>query len=87
MPSSRRFTLQSWNIKEYHPLETDTWVPWRCRGKGSRYAVDELSDSFGNIPDARRWWDVVQNHIATQKICTCHCRSKAFLHFGNKSYI
>ncbi|KAK2042050.1 C6 zinc finger protein [Colletotrichum somersetense] len=66
MSSFRRLTLQSWNVKEYHPPETDTWVPWCCRGTRCRYAVDELPDLFRDISDARRWWEVVQHHIVTQ---------------------
>ncbi|KAK2054448.1 hypothetical protein LY76DRAFT_628920 [Colletotrichum caudatum] len=66
MSSFRRLTLQSWNVKEYHPLESDTWVPWCCRGTRSRYAVDELPDLFRDISDARRWWEIVQHHIVTR---------------------
>ncbi|KAK1989912.1 C6 zinc finger protein [Colletotrichum falcatum] len=66
MSSFRRFTLQSWNARAYHPPETDAWVPWCCRGRRSRYAVDEMPGSFGDISDARRWWEAVQHHIVTQ---------------------
>ncbi|TQN70562.1 Transcriptional regulatory protein moc3 [Colletotrichum shisoi] len=58
-----RFTLQSLTVSGYHPPETETWVPWCCRGKRSRYAVDELPAVFGDLSEAHRWWEVVQHHI------------------------
>ncbi|KAK2016141.1 hypothetical protein LZ32DRAFT_645302 [Colletotrichum eremochloae] len=66
MSSFQHFALQLWNVEGYHPLETDTWVPWCCRGKRSRYAADELPDSFRDTYDARRWWQVVQHHIVSK---------------------
>ncbi|TIC90056.1 putative transcriptional regulatory protein C15D4.02 [Colletotrichum higginsianum] len=63
MSGFQRFTLQSWTVNGYHPPETETWVPWCCRGKRSRYAVDELPALFGDLSEAHRWWEVVQHHI------------------------
>ncbi|KAJ0160262.1 Transcriptional regulatory protein moc3 [Colletotrichum tanaceti] len=59
----QRFTLQSWTVDGYHPPETETWVPWCCRGKRSRYAVDEMPAVFGDLSEAHRWWEAVQHHI------------------------
>ncbi|KZL84473.1 c6 zinc finger protein [Colletotrichum incanum] len=66
MSSFQRFTLQSWTVNGYHPPETETWVPWCCRGKRSRYAIDELPDTFSDLREACRWWEIVQHHIVYQ---------------------
>ncbi|GKT67050.1 C6 zinc finger protein [Colletotrichum tofieldiae] len=63
MSSFQRLTLQSWTVNGYHPPETETWVPWCCRGKRSRYAIDELPDTFNGLSEACRWWEIVQHHI------------------------
>ncbi|KXH25686.1 C6 zinc finger protein [Colletotrichum salicis] len=62
----QRFTLSSWTMSGYHPTETGTWVPWCCRGRRSRYAVDELPKSFATLPEAHRWWEAIQHFIIYQ---------------------
>ncbi|OLN96866.1 hypothetical protein CCHL11_02312 [Colletotrichum chlorophyti] len=64
--SFQRFTLLSWTVNDYHPPETEAHVPWCCRGKRSRYAVDEMPDLFNDLRQARRWWDVVQHYVIYQ---------------------
>ncbi|OHF03899.1 C6 zinc finger protein [Colletotrichum orchidophilum] len=62
----QRFTLSSWTMNGYHPPETEAWVPWCCRGKRSRYAVDELPKSFATLSEAHRWWEIIQHFIIYQ---------------------
>ncbi|WYZ46754.1 hypothetical protein EsH8_IX_000979 [Colletotrichum jinshuiense] len=62
----QRFTLLSWVVSGYHPPETKKWVPWCCRGKRRRYAVDEMPDKFDDLSEARRWWEVVQHYVIYQ---------------------
>ncbi|KAF4781683.1 hypothetical protein HER10_EVM0001949 [Colletotrichum scovillei] len=60
----QRLTLQSWSHNGDHPKETEKQVPWCCRGQGtSRYAVDEMPDTFTSLDEAHRWWEVTQHHV------------------------
>ncbi|KAG7067839.1 C6 zinc finger protein [Colletotrichum scovillei] len=71
----QRFTLSSWTMNGHHPSETETWVPWCCRGRRSRYAVDELPKSFATLSEAHRWWEVIQHFIIY------HTQMHSALHF------
>ncbi|OHE93649.1 hypothetical protein CORC01_11052 [Colletotrichum orchidophilum] len=59
----QRLTLQSWSHNGDHPKETETQVPWCCRGQTERYAVDEMPDTFGSLDEAHRWWEITQHHV------------------------
>ncbi|TDZ74457.1 Aspercryptin biosynthesis cluster-specific transcription regulator atnN [Colletotrichum trifolii] len=60
----QRLTMQSWSHSGDHPAETDGRVPWCCRGRTRRYAVDELPhDAFGSLDEAHRWWEVTRHHV------------------------
>ncbi|KAF9872110.1 C6 zinc finger domain protein [Colletotrichum karsti] len=59
----RRFTMFAWSLNGYHPEETQTYVPWCCRGRRSRYAIDELPASFDEMVEAQKWWEITQHHI------------------------
>ncbi|KAF6824762.1 C6 zinc finger domain protein [Colletotrichum musicola] len=61
--SFRRFYLLSWAFDGSHSTETETYVPWCCRGKTSRYRIDEMPNSFKTALDAHKWWEVVHHHI------------------------
>ncbi|KAK1977232.1 hypothetical protein LZ30DRAFT_601731 [Colletotrichum cereale] len=59
----QRLTLQSWSHNGDHPRETAERVPWCCRGRAERYAVDEMPDSFDSLDEAHRWWETTQHHV------------------------
>ncbi|KAK2749490.1 C6 zinc finger domain protein [Colletotrichum kahawae] len=59
----RRFTLLSWSLNGYHPPETESYVPWCCRGRRSRYAIDEMPPAFNDLREAQKWWEITQHHI------------------------
>ncbi|KAL0932676.1 C6 zinc finger domain protein [Colletotrichum truncatum] len=64
--SFRRFTLLSWSLNGLHPQETESYVPWCCRGWRTRYAIDELPPSFSDLGEAEKWWEIVQHHVIYQ---------------------
>ncbi|OBR13295.1 C6 zinc finger protein [Colletotrichum higginsianum IMI 349063] len=63
MTSFQHFGLQSWSHGGTHPKETDSRVPWCCRGRRTRYAVQEMPSAFANLETARRWWNIVRHHL------------------------
>ncbi|KAK1966477.1 C6 zinc finger protein [Colletotrichum sublineola] len=63
MTSFQHFGLQSWSHSGAHPKETHFRVPWCCRGRRSRYAIQEMPSVFENLEMARRWWNIVRHHL------------------------
>ncbi|KAK2042926.1 C6 zinc finger protein [Colletotrichum somersetense] len=63
MASFQHFGLQSWSHGGAHPKETDTRVPWCCRGRKARYAIQEMPSVFESLEMARRWWNIVRHHL------------------------
>ncbi|KAF9877869.1 C6 zinc finger protein [Colletotrichum karsti] len=63
MSSFQHFGLQAWSHSGSHPVETDAKVPWCCRGRAARYAVDEMPAAFENLDVARRWWDITRHFV------------------------
>ncbi|OHW89648.1 C6 zinc finger domain-containing protein [Colletotrichum incanum] len=63
MTNFQHFGLQAWSHGGIHPKETDNWVPWCCRGRRTRYAVQEMPRIFENLEIARRWWNIVRHHV------------------------
>ncbi|KAF4775432.1 C6 zinc finger protein [Colletotrichum scovillei] len=63
MTSFQYLSLQSWTHGGSHPKETKSRVPWCCRGRKTRYAVDEMPTKFETLEAARRWWNVVRHHV------------------------
>ncbi|KAK2001158.1 C6 zinc finger protein [Colletotrichum falcatum] len=63
MTSFQHFGLQSWSHSGAHPKETDARVPWCCRGRRARYAVQEMPSVFESLEMARRWWNIVRHHL------------------------
>ncbi|KAF0325769.1 C6 zinc finger domain protein [Colletotrichum asianum] len=59
----RRFTLLSWSLDGFHPPETEAYVPWCCRGRRSRYAIDEMPPAFNDLREAQKWWEITQHHV------------------------
>ncbi|KAL0931296.1 C6 zinc finger protein [Colletotrichum truncatum] len=63
MSSFQHFGLQAWSHSVAHPRETKSRVPWCCRGRKAKYAVDEMPASFKNLDVARRWWDITRHYV------------------------
>ncbi|KAH0430145.1 C6 zinc finger domain protein [Colletotrichum camelliae] len=61
--SFQKFSHQAWALNGLHPQETEKRVPWCCRGRKARYAIDEMPPVFETLEVARRWWAVVRHHI------------------------
>ncbi|OHF03787.1 C6 zinc finger protein [Colletotrichum orchidophilum] len=59
----QHLSLQSWTHGGAHPKETKNRVPWCCRGRKTRYAVEEMPATFETLEAARRWWNVVRHHV------------------------
>ncbi|KAJ0344979.1 hypothetical protein COL154_005696 [Colletotrichum chrysophilum] len=59
----QRLTMQSWSHGGDHPAETEEHVPWCCRGRMKRYAVDEMPEVFDTLDEAHRWWEITQHHV------------------------
>ncbi|KAK2035194.1 hypothetical protein LX32DRAFT_550952 [Colletotrichum zoysiae] len=55
MASFQHFGLQSWSHGGAHPKETDTRVPWCCRGRKAKYAIQEMPSVFGSLEDSPTW--------------------------------
>ncbi|KAF5515269.1 Aspercryptin biosynthesis cluster-specific transcription regulator atnN [Colletotrichum siamense] len=61
--SFQKFSHQAWALNGLHPQETEKRVPWCCRGRKARYAIDEMPPVFETLEVARRWWAIVRHHI------------------------
>ncbi|KAK1988647.1 hypothetical protein LZ30DRAFT_776712 [Colletotrichum cereale] len=61
--SFRRLGLQTWALNGVRLLETRERVPWCCRGRRARYAVQEMPAAFETLERAHWWWNRVRHHV------------------------
>ncbi|KAK2036691.1 hypothetical protein LZ31DRAFT_218074 [Colletotrichum somersetense] len=59
----RRLSFQSWALNGVRLRETRERVPWCCRGRRARYAVQEMPAAFDTLESAHRWWNQVRHHV------------------------
>ncbi|KAK2022945.1 hypothetical protein LX32DRAFT_709206 [Colletotrichum zoysiae] len=59
----RRLSFQSWALNGVRLRETRERVPWCCRGRRARYAVQEMPAVFDTLESAHRWWNQVRHHV------------------------
>ncbi|TDZ54912.1 Aspercryptin biosynthesis cluster-specific transcription regulator atnN [Colletotrichum trifolii] len=61
--SFRHIAQYSWALNGVHPQETETQVPWCCRGRRKRYAIDEIPLVFATLEEACYWGDIARHHV------------------------
>ncbi|KAK2006582.1 hypothetical protein LZ32DRAFT_87651 [Colletotrichum eremochloae] len=61
--SFRHFSLQTWALNGISLRETPERVPWCCRGRRARYAVQEMPAAFKTLEWAHWWWNQVRHHV------------------------
>ncbi|KAK1598315.1 uncharacterized protein LY79DRAFT_506755 [Colletotrichum navitas] len=61
--SFRHLNFQAWAMNGVRLQETGERVPWCCRGRRARYAVQEMPAAFETLEWANWWWNQVRHHV------------------------
>ncbi|EFQ30767.1 uncharacterized protein GLRG_05911 [Colletotrichum graminicola M1.001] len=59
----RHLNFQLWALNGVRLQETRERVPWCCRGRRARYAVEEMPAAFETLDWANWWWNQVRHHV------------------------